>query len=92
MRRAPAIRRSASMPRYFFHLRDSSDILLDPEGAEMAPADIATKAVWQASDCMAGDLRDGSVDLRYHIDVHDESGAKVHSIAFADAVQIIPAE
>ena len=80
------------MPLYFFHLRDGSDILLDPEGAEMAQADIAAKALWQARDCMAGDLKGGCVDLRYHIDVHDESGARVHSSPFADAVQIIPAE
>ena len=80
------------MPRYFFHLRNGSDILLDPEGSEMAPADIARMALWQARDCMSGDLKGGRVDLRYHIDVHDESRAKVHSIAFVDAVRIISAE
>ena len=80
------------MPLYFFHLREGNDILLDPEGAEMTPSDIATKALWQARDCMAADLKGGCVDLRYHIDVHDESGAKVHSIAFADAVQIVSAD
>jgi Domain of unknown function (DUF6894) len=79
------------MSLYFFHLRDGSDILLDPDGAEMAFAEVAAKALWQARDCMAGDVKGGCVDLRFHIDVHDESGANVHSIAFADAVEIIPA-
>jgi hypothetical protein len=79
------------MPLYFFHLRDGSDILLDPEGAEMALDEVAAKALWQARDCMAGDVKGGRVDLRFHIDVHDESGANIHSIAFADALEIIPA-
>jgi hypothetical protein len=80
-----------SMPRYFFHLRDGSDVLLDPEGAEMAADEVANKALWQARDCIAGDVKRGLADLRYHIDVHDESGTKVHSIAFANALEIIPA-
>jgi Domain of unknown function (DUF6894) len=77
------------MPLYFFHLRDGSDILLDPEGAEMEQAEVAAKALWHARDCIAGDVKDGRVDFRYQIDVHDEGGAKVHSVAFADAVEII---
>lgn len=77
------------MPLYFFHRRDTNDVLLDPEGVQMAPGEVPSKALWQARDCMAGDVKSGRLDLRYHIDVHDEGGQEVHSIAFADAVDIL---
>lgn len=77
------------MSLYFFHLRDGTDVLLDPEGAEMSADEVAAKALWQARDCIAGDARAGRINLRYHIDVNDESGAMVHSIAFADAVKFV---
>ena len=79
------------MSLYFFHLRNGADTILDPEGSETATDAVAGKALWQARDCMAGDVKSGSIDLGYRIDVHDEAGEKVHSIAFVDALEIIPA-
>jgi hypothetical protein len=78
------------MPLYYFHLRDGTDTILDPEGSELAADAVAGKALWQARDCLAGDVKSGRLDLRYHIEVHDEAGETVHSIAFADALEIIP--
>ena len=78
------------MPRYFMHLRDGADEVLDPEGTEMSADAIAGAALHAARDCMAGDVRAGQLDLRYRIDVHDENGAIVHSLAFSDAVEIVP--
>jgi len=40
---------------------------------------------------MAEDVKGGKLDLRYRIDVHDESGELVHRLAFADALQIVAA-
>jgi hypothetical protein len=77
------------MPRYFMHLKDSIDVLLDPEGLEMAAESVAAAALLQARDCMAGDVKDGRLDLHYRIDVHDESGNLVHSLPFADALEIV---
>ena len=77
------------MPRYFLHLRDHTEEILDPEGIAMPAEAVAGVALNSARDCIAGDVRDGRVDLRFRIDVHDESGALVRSQTFADAVEVI---
>ena len=77
------------MPRYFMHLIDGTDVLLDPDGVEMAIEAVTGTALAQARDCMAGDVKDGRLDLGYQIDVHDEGGVVVHSLAFKDALQIV---
>ena len=78
------------MPLYFMHLRDSIDELLDPEGIEISTEAVAAKALSSARDCMAEDIKEGRLDLRYRIDVHAENGELVHSVPFASAVEIIP--
>jgi len=45
-----------------------------------------------ARDCMAGEVKDGRVDLGYRVDVHAEDGAVVHSLSFADAVEFVRTE
>ena len=77
------------MARFYFHLRDHTDELLDPEGVECANVQaIATKALSAARDLIAGDVKDGAIDLRYRIDVEDAASEIVHSIEFEDAVII----
>jgi len=78
------------MPRYFLHLRDHADETLDPEGKEMPAEAVSGLALWSARDCMADDVKNGELDLRYRIDVHDATGELVHRLPFADAVKIIP--
>lgn len=79
------------MPRYYLHLRDGVDELLDPDGMDM-PADAVTSATLLAArDCIAGDVLNGRIDFKYRIDVEDEHHVIVHSLPFADAVEIIPA-
>lgn len=77
------------MPRYYMHLVDSVDVLLDPDGIEMPLEAVAAKALASARDCIAGDVRVGRIDLRYRIDVHGEDDRIVHSLSFADAVEVI---
>jgi hypothetical protein len=77
------------MTKFYFHLRDHTDELLDPEGVECVDAHaIATKALSAARDCIAGDAKDGSIDLRYRIDVENAANTIVHSIEFEEAVVI----
>jgi hypothetical protein len=77
------------VPRYFMHLIDSTGALVDPDGVEM-PADAIERATLRAArDCMAGDVQNGRLDLRYRIDVHDESGEAVHRLAFPDALEVL---
>jgi hypothetical protein len=74
------------MARYFLHLRDSVDEVLDPEGLEMPLRSVPGAALLAARDCMAGDIMAGKLDLHYRIDVHSEGGDVVHTLRFEDAV------
>jgi hypothetical protein len=85
------VTRGIVMPRYFLHLRDSKDEVLDPEGVLMPPEAVVGAALAAARDCMAEDVRQGLLDLHYRIDVHDENGEIVHSLPFDSALEFAPA-
>jgi hypothetical protein len=76
------------MARFFFHLIDSVDILLDEEGIELSREAIAANALRQARSIIADDACRGRIDLHYRIDVKDEQGTLVHSLPFSNAVEI----
>jgi len=79
------------MPRYFMHLRDGSEELLDAEGVELRGLDeLRSRTLAAARDVIAGDLREGIIDLRFRIDAEDEAGAIVYTLAFKHAFSIIP--
>jgi hypothetical protein len=79
------------MPRYFMHLRDGANEILDPEGIVMEEPAVSAATLFAARDCMAGDVKNGRLDLNARIDVHDEAGTLVHSLLFCDAVEIVDA-
>ena len=72
------------MGLYYLHLRDGTDLNLEPEGVEFADLDSIRKAVHLgARDIIANDVKsDGLVDLRQRIDAEDEAGTVVYSPAF----------
>lgn len=78
------------MPRFFFHLRDGTEQLLDPDGQIMPRENVADAALAQARDCIAGDVLNGRMVLHYRIEVHDEADRMVHTLDFSDAVQVLP--
>jgi len=80
------------MPRYFLHLRDGTDEVLDDEGIEFDDIEALKKAVLHsARDIMGNELRSGGVvDLRYRIDAENEEGQVAYSLPFRHAVNIIP--
>lgn len=79
------------MARYFMHLRDGTEELLDPDGVEFGSTDALRKAVMTtARDLMSGDVERGVVDLRFRIDAEDEAGTLIYSLPFKHAVSIIP--
>ena len=79
------------MPRYFMHLRDGTEQILDPEGLEFPNIETMRKAVLvSARDLMTGDIREGVMDLRFRIDVEDEDGEIIYTLPFKHAVNIIP--
>lgn len=78
------------MPLYFFHLRDGDDVLLDPEGRELAGlASIEAAALREARSIISEDALGGRITLGQRIDVEDAFGAVVHSVDFALAVEIV---
>jgi hypothetical protein len=89
---APAHCEERLVPRYFMHLIDSTDVLLDPDGSDMPRDAVERAALRAARDCMAGDVHNGRLDLRYRIDVHDESGTVVHRLMFPDALEVLAPE
>jgi hypothetical protein len=79
------------MPLYYMHLRAPSDEMLDLDGVSFPEEAVPRAALLAARDCMAHDLLAGRLDLTYRIDVHNEQGEIVHTLQFADAVEIVPA-
>lgn len=78
------------MTRYFMDLRNGAEELLDLEGQEFSSIKSLRDAVlFSARDLFSVDVKNGMVDLRCHIDAHDDSGLIVHTLAFKDAVEII---
>ena len=79
------------MVQYFMHLRDSVDEILDPEGQDFADLDAVKKAVlFSARDLLAGDIRNGVIDLRYRIDAENGDGEIVYTLPFKHAFSVIP--
>ena len=79
------------MARYFMHLRDGTEELLDPEGIEYESLESMRAAVlFTVRDLMAGDLRNGVLDFRFRIDAEDADGTIVYTLPFKHAVNVIP--
>ena len=78
------------MPLYYFHLRDGTDVLLDPEGRELDSHEAMVAAtLTEARGVLGADIRDGQLSLDQAIDVADQAGKIVHCLCFADALTII---
>jgi hypothetical protein len=81
------------LARYFLHLRDGTDEVLDPEGMEFATMDaLRNEVLVSARDIMSADIRRGVLDLRFRIDAETESGELVYTFPFKHAFNIIPGE
>ena len=79
------------MARYFMHLRDTVDEVLDPEGREFESMEhLRATVLICARDIIAGDVRNGVVDFRYRIDAEDDAGTIVYTLPFKHAFNIIP--
>lgn len=80
------------MPRYFLQLRHGENETLDPEGTEYSDTCALERAMFAgARDLIAGDVKNGLIDLRFRIDAEDEDGALVRSLRFVEAVDLIRA-
>ena len=78
------------MSLYFFHLRDGVDVLLDPEGRQLASADAVSGAtLTEARSIISHEALSGQIKLDQHIDVEDEFRNIIHTLHFLDAVEIV---
>lgn len=77
------------MPRYFLHLRDGGDELLDPEGSDFPDRASLTTAVLRcARDVMAADVLQGELKLGYRIEAEDRAGRVVYTLHFRHAIEV----
>ena len=76
------------MPRYYFHLCDGADVLLDDEGRELEADDLEARTLGEARAMIAADALNGHIFLNQKIEVRDEAGKMVHCLSFEDAVQV----
>lgn len=73
------------------NLRDGTDELIDPEGADYDSLDALRKNVLAtARDLMGHDMAQGLIDFRFRIDAEDTNGVIVYTLHFKHAVNIIP--
>jgi len=80
------------MARYYFHLRDGVDILIDEEGRQLESlTSVANAALIEARSIISADALAGHIRLDQRIDVEDEARTIVHTIEFANAITIVPA-
>ena len=79
------------MIRYYMHLRNGIDELLDSEGVELVDLDaVRHNAMVAVRDILSSDLRTGVMDLRYRIDAETERGVIVYTLPLKQAFSIIP--
>ena len=76
------------MPKFFFHLRECDERLLDPEGVNLSTGEMLGFALKTVRELIAADAIDGLIDLTCSLEVEDESGRLVHTQPFATSVQI----
>jgi hypothetical protein len=90
---APALHRALygrEVPRYFFDIFDHA-VSLDDEGIELADAEAARRAALSgARSMMCDQVARGRLSLHHRIEVRDEAGGQVLSLAFGDAVRVEP--
>ena len=79
--------------RYYFHLRDGVERLLDPQGTDIDdPVQLERMALKEARAVISQEALEGEINLGQRIEIEDEAGNLVHSLSFADAVRIIMTE
>lgn len=88
MRNDLAVGRWPQMPRYFFHVHDDIDAL-DEEGQEFPNSEAALNGATGAARQLAAEqVTQGKLHLDHRIEVADDSGKVIATIAFRDCVEI----
>ena len=76
------------MPRYFFHVHDDIEAL-DEEGLELPDAEAALNGARDAARQLAAEqVTQGKLHLDHRIEVANDAGEVIATIAFRDCVEI----
>lgn len=76
------------MPRFFFHLRNDLSVD-DEEGVDLADlASARSHAIANIRELACEAVRSGELVLGHKIEVADESGSRVLTITYADAILV----
>jgi hypothetical protein len=77
------------MGRYHFNVRNGTGYTRDDEGQELSDLDqVRRKAVEGARSLLSAEALTGDLDLRGRIEVTDERGEIVITVAFRDAIDV----
>jgi hypothetical protein len=80
-----------SVPIYYFHLSDGTDLIVDEEGRELGGDDaVAAAALQEARAILSADASEGRIMLNQRIDVTDDRGCLLYRLPFQDAVHFTP--
>jgi hypothetical protein len=77
------------MPCYHFNVQNGTGFVEDEEGRDLPDLDaVRSEALTGIRSILAEDVRKGFLDLGGRIDVLDETGTRLLTIGFAEAVEI----
>jgi hypothetical protein len=77
-----------AVPLYFFHLYNDI-VSMDEEGVDLPDLEAArANGIREAREMMLETVAEGRINLSHRIDIADESGAVVDSVAFGEAVTV----
>jgi hypothetical protein len=77
------------MPHYYFHIRSSAGLILDPEGTEMPDLDAAlTEAERSARELLADLLKSGSVLDGQMFEISDADGTVLARLPFRNVLRL----
>lgn len=77
------------MPRYFFHIREGSELIEDLEGVDLPDiASVEEEAIQAAREILADRIKSGKVIDGQAFHVVDANGARVAQIPFKAALRL----
>jgi len=75
--------RESRVAQYFFHLCDGHEVVIDPEGKDIAdPSLVGADALKEARAMIAQDALAGRINLNQYIEVRDDTGSWSTSCRF----------
>jgi hypothetical protein len=77
------------MPRFYFHLHNSTGLTPDEEGRELKSlAEARESAMEDIRSVLCGDVEQGFIDMRGRIEIADADGEALMTVDFSEAVDL----